>query len=97
MVSEKVYNSNYSLPITDMFHNQFSTKQETSLKEIVSVAPWLLDKGVSFRDAIITVDRDTESIIWHDGIWRSGFWDSGEWRGGWVNGEYIYCSPYLCL
>jgi len=72
------------------FSSQFSFKQGvfSSLEDIVSVAPWLLD--ADFDNAVIEVSRGKIiwwSGYWYDGIWENGIWEDGTWYAGlWLNG-----------
>jgi len=79
-----------SSSILDSFRSQFSSIQETSLEEILEVAPWLLD--AKFSNAIIEIDNSNivwKSGTWHGGTWKKGIWSDGVWNDGtWLGGTW---------
>ena len=47
--------------------------------------PWLYEKNVVFKDAILGFEG--EYLKWYDGIWINGVWKGGYWENGvWRNG-----------
>jgi len=82
---------NKHVRISNSFYKQFDKKQKDSLRDIVAIAPWLLE--AKFHDAIISISEDKRgnlNICWHDGDWLDGVWEHGIWLDGlWLGGRWL--------
>jgi len=73
--------------VRDSFSKQFSDSQVVPIDKIIDVAAWLLDDGVKFNNAIISIYEDKDVIVWESGTWQGGIWEKGFWkRGVWIDG-----------
>ena len=74
--------SNYYTDSKDKIH---ITPNNTTIKDILSVAPWLEDATIS--DAEIGIKNG--KIVWYSGTWEDGVWEGGTWkRGLWKDGYW---------
>jgi hypothetical protein len=82
--------------INDKQIEEFQNKIKNQIKElrdgltfeiITKKFPWLYEKNVVFKDAILGFEG--EYLKWYDGIWINGVWKGGYWENGvWRNGVW---------
>ena len=75
-------------PNNKKIDKRFNKDQNKELiGEIFKIAPWL--SKAKFENAIIDIDKNTNEIIWLNGIWINGTWENGYWENGtWKNGTW---------
>lgn len=68
---------------------RFSRNQNVSeLHRIFRLAPWLGRRGTTFANATITIDSNTNKIMFYGG-WNSGDFVDGHFRGDFNSGRFL--------